>query len=446
MSGADPEITPAAGNTAAGDTAAAGDAEAGNTAAVEQPGAARDDIGARLADAVDWRSATLVGRRLAPAPPKMSAYTERRVYAELARAAEAAEGPVREVTGLVTTGEIPPARVVDRPEWIEAAALSMRNMILDVPKDSSGAATSGAETSGAGSSADDASSTDGDEPGRLSSLVGGISSALEQAGGVVAGVPTGAMLAYLSSAILGQYDPFTGPEGTLILVAPNVVAVERSLRVRPSDFRLWVCLHEVTHRVQFTAAPWLRDYMRESVESLVEPVDVPIGQLVERLGAAIRADRSGANKSGPNKSGTDQSGDDAEVDGMGGVVGILRATRDPQQREVLDNMLALGTLLEGHADHVMDAVGPQVVPTVADIRAAFDNRRQGRRSPLQRLVRALLGLDVKMAQYLRGKAFVDAVVEQVGMERFNTVWTDATTLPRLNEIEKPELWIARVLG
>lgn len=415
MTGVDPQVSTR--DTAGGEPTTPGAASTDVApASTDVAPAPKDEAAARLADAVDWRSATLVGRRLASAPPKMTAYTERLVYAELAQAAVTAEGPVREVTGLITTGEIPPARVVDRPEWIEAAALSMRNMIPN-PSDTDSSAGTG----------DDAG-----EPGRLSTLFGSISSSLEQAGGVVAGVPTGAMLAYLSSAILGQYDPFTGPDGTLLLVAPNVVQVERALRVRPSDFRLWVCLHEVTHRVQFTAAPWLRDYMRESVESLVEPVDVPIGQLVERLTAAIRADRAGA--------------DNPDGDGMGGMVGILRATRDPEQRQAIDNMLALGTLLEGHADHVMDAVGPQVVPTVGDIRAAFDNRRRVHRSPLQRLLRAVLGLDVKMSQYLRGKVFVDAVVEQVGMERFNTVWTDATTLPRLTEIEKPHLWVDRVLG
>lgn len=409
MTGANPEVTVSA-----------------ETEDAAADGADQQDNAVRLADAVDWRSAARVGRRLAPAPPKMTPYTERRVYAELAEAAEAAEGPVREVTGLVSTGIVPPARVVDRPEWIEAAALSMRNMIPGIESAGSGGSEDGPDESGDASTGE----SDDDSSGALSAVFGSISASLEQAGGVVAGVPTGAMLAYLSSAILGQYDPFTGPDGTLILVAPNVVSVERSLRVRPSDFRLWVCLHEVTHRVQFTAAPWLRDYMRESVESLVEPVDVPLGQVVERIAAAIRADRSGSGDS----------------DGMGGVVGILRATRDPKQRQALDNMLALGTLLEGHADHVMDAAGPQVVPTVADIRAAFDNRRRVQRSPVQRLIRALLGLDVKMSQYLRGKVFVDAVVEQVGMQQFNTVWTDATTLPRLEEIETPQLWVERVLG
>ncbi|NUS44232.1 MAG: hydrolase, partial [Mycobacteriaceae bacterium] len=116
------------------------------------------------------------------------------------------------------------------------------------------------------------------------------------------------------------------------------------------------------------------------------------------------------------------------------------------QRAALDRLLVLGTLLEGHADHVMDAVGPAVVPSVAQIRRAFNQRRTRRQNPIQRLLRALLGMDAKLAQYVRGKAFVDAVVEQVGMERFNVVWTDADTLPRTDEIDDPLRWTARVLG
>ena len=107
--------------------------------------------------------------------------------------------------------------------------------------------------------------------------------------------------------------------------------------------------------------------------------------------------------------------------------------------------MVLGTLLEGHADHVMDAVGPAVVPSVHLIRRRFDDRRQRKQPPLQRLLRALLGVDAKLSQYTRGKAFVDHVVDRVGMTRFNAVWTGPDTLPRPDEIENPQRWIDRVL-
>lgn len=94
----------------------------------------------------------------------------------------------------------------------------------------------------------------------------------------------------------------------------------------------------------------------------------------------------------------------------------------------------------------MDAVGPAVVPSVTTIRAAFDNRRRRKSNPVQRLIRALLGMDAKMAQYVRGKAFVDTVVGEVGMDRFNVIWTGPDTLPRLAEIDRPADWVSRVLG
>ena len=128
-----------------------------------------------------------------------------------------------------------------------------------------------------------------------------------------------------------------------------------------------------------------------------------------------------------------------------GVLGVLRAVQSEPQRRALDDLLVLGTLLEGHAEHVMDAVGPAVVPSVHLIRRRFDDRRQRRQPPLQRLLRAMLGMDAKLSQYTRGKAFVDHVVGRVGMARFNTVWSGPQTLPQPDEIENPQRWIDRVL-
>jgi coenzyme F420 biosynthesis associated uncharacterized protein len=127
------------------------------------------------------------------------------------------------------------------------------------------------------------------------------------------------------------------------------------------------------------------------------------------------------------------------------VIGLLRAIQSEPQRKALDQLLVLGTLLEGHADHVMDAVGPAVVPSVATIRRRFDERRRRRQPPVQRVVRALLGFDAKLSQYTRGKAFVDHVVSRVGMTRFNAIWSGPETLPLPTEIGEPQRWIDRVL-
>ncbi|KAA1248693.1 zinc-dependent metalloprotease [Mycobacterium simiae] len=340
-----------------------------------------------LGNAVDWRFAATVGERLARPGPPATEYTRRQAVDELMRAAEQAEPPVRDVTGLIAAGAVPPACVVDRPAWIRAAAESMRAM-----------------THGS------------DKPrGFLT--------------GRITGAQTGAVLAFVASGILGQYDPFgAGDHGSLLLVYPNVIAVERQLQVNPSDFRMWVCLHEVTHRVQFTANPWLAGYLQQALGLLTrEPAD-DIGQVVSRLVDFVR-----------NR---------GEVSGEGnvtGVLGVVRAVQSEPQRQALDQLLTLGTLLEGHAEHVMDAVGPVVVPSVATIRRRFDERRHRKQPPLQRLLRALLGFDAKLSQYTRGKAFVDDVVRRVGMTRFNTIWTGPETLPLLAEIENPQRWIDRVL-
>jgi coenzyme F420 biosynthesis associated uncharacterized protein len=335
---------------------------------------------------VDWGFAATVGQRLARPGPPSTDYTRRQVVDNLATAAKAAEPPVRDVTGLQTDGVVPEARIVDRSGWIRAAAESMRAM-----------------TGGT------------DKPRGVIS-------------GRVTGAQTGALLAFVSSGILGQYDPFNDG-GTLLLVYPNVIAVERQLRVEPSDFRLWVCLHEVTHRVQFTANPWLSGYMSQALGVLTQESGEDVARVMGRLADFAR-------------SRGDSSSDDPHSQG---ILGLLRALQSEPQREALDQMLVLGTLLEGHADHVMDAVGPVVVPSVTAIRSRFDERRHRKQPPLQRLLRALLGIDAKLSQYTRGKAFVDHVVNRVGMERFNTIWTGPDTLPRPIEIEFPQRWIDRVL-
>jgi coenzyme F420 biosynthesis associated uncharacterized protein len=349
--------------------------------------------GLTVGRAVDWQFAATVGAKLVRPGPAATDYTRSQVIDQLTEASRKAELPVRDVTGLNEGGAIPEARVVDRVEWVRAATQSMRVM-----------------TGGSNGSDKDAATP-------------------HPIAGRITGAQTGAVLAFVSSGILGQYDPFGPNGGELLLVYPNVIAVERQLRVLPADFRLWVCLHEVTHRVQFRANPWLADHMSRALAVLTEDAGENVGEAIGRLAELVRNRRDGVAQE-PNSS---------------GVLGVLRAVQSEPQRRALDQLLVLGTLLEGHADHVMDAVGPAVVPTVTTIRRRFDERRQRKQPPLQRVVRALLGFDAKLSQYTRGKAFVDHVVGRVGMARFNTVWSSAETLPLPTEIDEPQRWIDRVL-
>jgi coenzyme F420 biosynthesis associated uncharacterized protein len=344
---------------------------------------------------VDWTFAATVGVRLARSGPAASDYTRRQAIDDLAEAALSAEGPVRDVTRLAGGQPAPKARIIDRPQWIAAAADSMRVM------------TGGADT-----------------PSNILT-------------GRITGAQTGAVLAFISSGILGQYDPFAGAApgesdrtgtGALLLVYPNVISVERQLHLVPKDFRLWVCLHEVTHRVQFTANPWLSQYMSRTLAVLTAERGDDVGQVIGRLAEFARDRR--------------RAGADPQ---HAGVLGVMRAVQSEPQREALDRLLVLGTLLEGHADYVMDAVGPTVVPSVNLIRRRFNDRRERKQPPLQRILRALLGVDAKLSQYTRGRAFVDQVVDRVGMDRFNVVWSGPNTLPLPHEIENPQRWIDRIL-
>jgi coenzyme F420 biosynthesis associated uncharacterized protein len=197
--------------------------------------------------------------------------------------------------------------------------------------------------------------------------------------------------------------------------------------VDPSDFRLWVCLHEVTHQLQFTAVPWLKGYLETQIAEFVDATDLTPEVLRERLQDVLR------------------SLGEAIRGGEGESEGLLALIRDPQQREILDRVTAVMSLVEGHAEYVMDNVGPDVVPTVKTLRKRFAQRRKGR-GPLDRVMRRLLGLEQKMKQYAEGHQFVSGVVGLVGMQGFNRVWEGPANLPRIDELTEPQKWVDRVFG
>ncbi|HVE74280.1 MAG TPA: zinc-dependent metalloprotease [Mycobacteriales bacterium] len=334
---------------------------------------------------IDFDLAIRTAARLAPTGPQVSRSDAAAAVTELRSLAQVAEEHVRAVTGLVPPGEPDVATVVDRPAWAQANIEGFSVVLeplVDALSDKSNAVTA-----------------------------------------KVAGVQMGTFLAWLSSKVLGQYEVFlpAGRAGRVLLVAPNIVETERRLGVQPHDFRLWVALHEVTHRTQFTAVPWLHDHVASEVAALLKAssLDDP-KELVARLRSALSQLPQGKS-----------------------VVELLQT---PEQRVVLDRVTAFMSLLEGHAEHVMDGVGPAVVPTVAEIRAKFDQRRKEGSGHVDRLLRKLLGLDLKALQYAEGKRFVDAVVGEVGMAGFNQVWGSPSTLPTRQEIREPMAWVRRVHG
>ena len=234
------------------------------------------------------------------------------------------------------------------------------------------------------------------------------------------------------AALLGQYELFLPPEaspvdgqqpGRLTLVAPNIVMVERELGVDTHDFRRWVCLHEETHRLQFTAVPWLRDYVQSQMTKFLLASELDPAAILQRLRSAADA-MAGAVRGGDGGS-------------------LIDAVASPAQREIMDRLTAVMTLVEGHGDYVMDAVGPQVVPSVAQIRERF-NARRGSTGRIEQTIRRILGIDLKMKQYAEGSRFVTTVVDEVGMAAFNKVWTSPETLPTKAEFAHPHEWVERV--
>ena len=351
---------------------------------------------------VDWKTAEATAVRLVPPGPRLELAEAVATVDELRELAGRAGEHVAAYTGLQPSDDVAtPVAVVDRPGWIRSNLAGFADLV-DPVLDS--------VMSGRGRSA------------------GPVVSAI---GPHATGAEVGVLLAYLGSRVLGQFElfgpaPTDGlPGGRLTLVAPNIVAAERALSVDPSDFRLWVCLHEVTHQTQFAAAPWLHGHVRSLLHDYLAATDLDpaalLGRLRQSLGAVVGSVRGDSQLS------------------------LLELIQTPEQREVLDRVTGLMSLLEGHADVVMDGVGPDVVPSVETIRARFEHRR-GSGNAFDRAIRRLLGIDMKLRQYAEGARFVRAVVAQVGMTGLNQVWAGPQLLPDAAEIRQPDRWLARVAG
>jgi len=342
---------------------------------------------------VDWELAAATAGALGKTGPAVT-YTEAAdVVSALRQLTDVAEAHVQAYTGLTPQVDHPPVRVVDRKDWAAVNVAGLRT-VIDPVAERAGVRPNGVIVRAVGSRA--------------------------------TGIQAGTVLAYLSGKVLGQYEVFGSDPGQLLLVAPNVVEAERRLDVEPHDFRLWVCLHEVTHRTQFTAVPWLRGHFLSEVDAFTDAADLDPEAVADRLRKAIAAVAEAVRDRNSN-------------------ISVIDLVQTPAQRAVLDRLTALMTLLEGHAEFVMDGVGPQVVPSVATIRERFNARRAGG-NPIEKLIRRLLGVDVKMRQYAEGRRFVAAVHEQVGMAGFNRVWESPETLPSNAELAEPARWTERVHG
>ena len=343
---------------------------------------------------VDWRLAERIARRVAGRDAFADSYLSSSLRFDFDAATAEAEQAVAEYTGLISPGRAV-AEVVDRSGWVVANVRSMRAMLRP-----------------------------------LSDRVGPkmATSPLAPVGRRVAGAELGVLLGYVAQRVLGQYDLLVpdddggSTDDRVYYVGANVLGLEKRYAFRPGDFRLWIALHEVTHRAQFTGVPWLRQYFLDQVHELVGGIEPDPGVFFAAVGRAADAIRRG-------RSPMDERG----------LVGLFAST---DQQAAMDRMQALMSLLEGHGNAVMNQLGARMIDgqeRMADVLSARRNARG-----VTALLHRLMGLEMKMRQYEVGEAFVEAVTQAAGFRALDAAWRGPELLPTLAELTAPADWLARV--
>jgi coenzyme F420 biosynthesis associated uncharacterized protein len=354
-----------------------------------------------MMDVIDWGTAQRVGEMLAGTPPRSDIRAEsvRPLAQDFARR-------VSDYTGLALPAELPPLEAVDRPRWIRANLSTMRPLLEQM-----------AARLESGSSA-------ANKPRQGWAL--GLPAAMRAASGAVLGVQVGALTGMLSQRVLGQYDlaildPTVTPR--LLLVAPNLAQAARSLDVDEQELVSWVTIHEVTHAVQFSGAPWLRGHLAGLLGELIDGLEssVSASQLLKLADPGNARDLFERVRRGD----------------------LLRLTVGEKRWGLVERMQATMTLVEGHAEHVMDEVGAELLPSLPRLRAAMTHRRTSRGLPW-RVLERLLGLELKLRQYESGRRFCDAVVAAGGPEALARAWSGPEALPSTVELEAPEAWLERM--
>ncbi|GAA1453292.1 zinc-dependent metalloprotease [Nesterenkonia lacusekhoensis] len=370
---------------------------------------------------INWELATTTAAKLAAPGPRMKPQEAAAEVTALRTAAESAVGHVHRITQLEAARDLGADSgetvVVDRQGWAKANAQSFRELLAP------------------------ALAAAVERKPELAKGAGGQGSTTQVFGSAVTGAELGGVLSFLSAKVLGQFEPFQ--QNRLMLVAPNIVEIQREINVVPEDFRLWVCLHEQTHRVQFAAAPWLADHLKAKITELSTNTMSQADSLPEKLAEALKNMRRRTEQDVAEQGAAPDAGRPASSGAPRNR--LLEAIQSPEDRATMSHLTAVMSLLEGHANVVMDAVDHTIVPTVKTIRRRFEERGRSR-GPLENLIRKLLQLDVKAAQYRDGQKFVGQIVEAVGMEQFNRIWEGPEHLPTEEELHRPEAWIQRVLS
>jgi uncharacterized protein (DUF2342 family) len=373
-------------------------------------------------DVIDWGAAQRIGELIAGSPPFGGVRA-----ASVEPLAREFAGRVGAYSRLESSRELPVLELVDRPGWIAANLRTMKPMLAPLTES-------------------------------LDVSKGPFAGTLRSASGLLLGAQVGALTGMLSQRVLGQYDLALLDESVtprLLLLAPNLAHAARNLGVDRDELVLWVSIHEITHAVQFSGAPWLREYLGGILKQLIDGLQMTLTGGSSDEGEAGDADGSGNGNGAPEHAG----GWTARLPKLGDWVSnpaqmremlerarrgeLLRLSLGEERWGLVEQMQAAMSLIEGHAEHTMDAVGAEVLPSLPRLRTALNRRRESRGLPW-RVLERLLGLELKMRQYEIGRRFCDAVVQAGGPETLALAWSGPETLPSTEELEQPALWIARV--
>jgi coenzyme F420 biosynthesis associated uncharacterized protein len=345
---------------------------------------------------VDWALAERVALRVGGREPLADSYHASSLVPDFAAYTSEAEELVAAETGLRSEHGPARARVLDRPAWIRANLASFQRLLRPLLS-------------------------------RLEERMGSGPRPIVRVGAAVAGAELGTLLGWMSGRVLGQYDLLvvddeSATEQDLVYyVGPNVLALEKRFGFPPGEFRLWLALHEVTHRAQFTGVPWLRPHFLGLVEQAVGNIEPDPERLVRALKEAVRGRAGQAFRDG----------------------GLLQVFAPPEQREVLARIAGLMSLLEGHGDATMDRAGRDRVPQAERFSRVLRARREAASAPV-RLLQRLTGIEAKLNQYEQGERFL-AAIEKVGGPRVVDIcWEGPDNLPTLEEIRDPDRWLARL--
>jgi coenzyme F420 biosynthesis associated uncharacterized protein len=346
-------------------------------------------------DPIAWDLAERVAVRVAGREPFADSYHYASLQPDFDELTAEAEELVAAETGLRSLAGPARARVTDRAGWVRANIASFQRLLRPL--------------------------TD-----KLGSRLSGGPIAPMRA---LAGAELGTLLGWMSTRVLGQYDLLLveddKPEDQDIVyyVGPNVLALEKRFAFPPREFRLWLALHEVTHRAQFTGIPWMRDHFRSLVEGTLQSVDPDPKRLLEALRRAVDELRAGRNP-------LDE----------GGLIALLAS---PEQHAVLQKVQGLMSLLEGHGDVTMDRAGAARIPSAERFSRVLRDRRNTASAPV-RFIQKLVGLEAKLKQYEMGERFIAAVEAGGGPALLEQAWRGPEWLPSLSEIRQPDVWTARV--